>query len=225
MKKRFDEAGVPIDGRRLVLCSDHVADLLMCDQKFADQYHNYTTGKILNMYSFEIYEYMSNPHYSNAGAKIAFTGTPSAGQYQASIAFYTKRMFKATGTTKFYYSDAATNPTMRDLGDARLKGAQNAQSELTRLKLLYKGLTDENVARKDRLRIAKELQDKYPSYFGNLTAEQMLAGKATGAYMKLSTAILQAAKARAIADKITDNEKKNLELEGQYAMKTRRNGN
>lgn len=112
----------------------------------------------------------------------------------------------------------ANAKAMRDLGDARLKGAQNAQSELTRLKLLYKGLTDENVARKDRLRIAKELQDKYPSYFGNLTAEQMLAGKATGAYMKLSTAILQAAKARAIADKITDNEKKNLELEGQYAM-------
>ncbi len=112
----------------------------------------------------------------------------------------------------------ANAKAMRDLGDARLKGAQNAQSELTRLKLLYKGLTDENVARKDRLRIAKELQDKYPSYFGNLTAEQMLAGKATGAYLKLSTAILQAAKARAIADKITDNEKKNLELEGQYAM-------
>jgi len=114
LKKRFDEAGVPIDGRRLVLCSDHVADLLMCDQKFADQYHNYTTGKILNMYGFEIYEYMSNPHYSNAGAKIAFTGTPSVGQYQASIAFYTKRMFKATGTTRFYYSDAATNPTMQE---------------------------------------------------------------------------------------------------------------
>lgn len=112
----------------------------------------------------------------------------------------------------------ANAKAMRDLGDARLKGAQNAQSELTRLKLLYKGLTDENVARKDRLRIAKELQDKYPSYFGNLTKEQILAGKATGAYMKLSTAILQAAKARAIADKITENEKRNLELEGQYNL-------
>ena len=111
----------------------------------------------------------------------------------------------------------STAMSMRDLSDARLKGTQNAQSELTRLKLLHKGLTDENVARKDRLRIAKELQSKYPSYFGNLKTEEMLAGKAASAYMKLSSAILQAAKSRAIEDKITENEKKRLELRGRLA--------
>lgn len=114
LKKRFDEAGVPTDGRRLVLCSDHIADLLMVDQKFADQYYNYTSGKIANLYSFQVFEYQSNPYYSNAGAKLAFKATPSAGQYQASVAFYAPRMFKATGTTKFYYSDATTNPTMQE---------------------------------------------------------------------------------------------------------------
>lgn len=114
LKKRFDESGVPIDGRRLVLCSDHIADLLLFDQKFADQYHNYTTGKISNMYGFEVYEYMSNPYYSNNGSKIPFKSAPSAGQYQASVAFYAKRMFKATGTTKFYYSGAETSPTMQE---------------------------------------------------------------------------------------------------------------
>lgn len=106
---------------------------------------------------------------------------------------------------------------MNDLGSARLKGAQSAQSELTRLKLLYKGLTDENVARKDRLRIAKELREKYPSYFSNLSTEQMLAGKAANAYIKLSKAILETAKARAIEDKILDNQKKILDLQGRYA--------
>lgn len=114
LKKAFDKAGVPTDGRRLVLCADHVADLLMYDQKFADQYHNYTSGKISNLYSFQVYEYQSNPYYSSAGAKLGFTDEPSAGQYQASIAFYAPRMFQATGTTKFYYSDAATNPTMQE---------------------------------------------------------------------------------------------------------------
>lgn len=114
LKKRFDEAGVPTDGRRLVLCSDHIADLLLVDQKFSDQYYNYASGKISNLYSFQIYEYQSNPYYSNAGAKLAFKATPATGQYQASIAFYAPRMFKASGTTKFYYSDAATSPTMQE---------------------------------------------------------------------------------------------------------------
>jgi len=115
LKKKFDEMGVPADGnRRLVLCSDHVADMLNFDQKFAEQYHNYTTGRISNLYGFQVYEYQSNPYYSTIGTKLAFKAIPVSDEYQASVAFYAKRMFKATGTTKFYYSDAATSPTMQE---------------------------------------------------------------------------------------------------------------
>ena len=48
---------------------------------------------------------------SVVGAKQAL-GTASVGGsiYQASVAFYTKRVFKATGSTKFYYSEAAKDP-------------------------------------------------------------------------------------------------------------------
>jgi hypothetical protein len=110
MKKRFDDLKVPLQGRRLVLCSDHVQDLLLTDQKFADQYYNYTTGKISNLYSFEVYEYVNNPIYTAAGVKKSFGSTASAGEFQASIAFYAPRMFKAKGETKMYYSEAKTDP-------------------------------------------------------------------------------------------------------------------
>lgn len=110
MKDKFDKMKVPVQGRRLVLCSDHVNDLLLTDQKFKDQYYNYVTGKIANLYGFEVYEYSDNPVYKVAGGKVAFGTAASANEYQASVAFYTKRVFKASGSTKMYYSEAKTDP-------------------------------------------------------------------------------------------------------------------
>lgn len=107
LKARFDKLKIPTAGRRLVLCSDHVNDLLTLDQKFAEQYYNYTSGKIANMYGFEVYEFANNPYYSTAGVKAALGSTEG---YQASFAFYMQRVFKATGSTKMYYSEAATDP-------------------------------------------------------------------------------------------------------------------
>lgn len=109
LKKRFDAMKVPTAGRMLVLCNDHVNDLLESDQKFADQYYNYTTGKIANMYGFEIYEYQDNPYYDSNLAKVAYGGEIT-GCYQASVAFYAPRMMKANGTTKAYLSEAKSDP-------------------------------------------------------------------------------------------------------------------
>ena len=107
LKKEFDKKKVPVAGRRLVLCTDHVNDLLMLDQKFADQYYNYTSGKISMMYGFEVYEFANCPYFSTAGAKSALGSTTGN---QASFAFYSQRVFKATGSTKMYYSEAVTDP-------------------------------------------------------------------------------------------------------------------
>lgn len=107
LKAKFDKLRIPTQGRRLVLCSDHVNDLLMVDQKFADQYYNYTTGKIANLYGFAVYEFANNPYYSTAGVKCALKSTTG---YQASFAFYVPRVFKATGSTKMYWSAAETDP-------------------------------------------------------------------------------------------------------------------
>lgn len=110
LKKRFDVMQVPAEDRRLVLCPDHVNDLLMQDQKFAEQYYNYTTGKIANLYGFQVYEFVNNPVYKTAGTKVTFGTAAGANELQASVAFYGKMTFKATGSTKMYYSEAKTDP-------------------------------------------------------------------------------------------------------------------
>lgn len=110
LKKKFDVMQVPTEDRRLVLCPDHVNDLLLQDQKFAEQYYNYTTGKIANLYGFQVYEFVNNPVYKTAGTKVAFGTAAGANEFQASVAFYGKMTFKATGSTKMYYSEAKTDP-------------------------------------------------------------------------------------------------------------------
>ena len=114
LKKAFDKLKVPGKGRILVLCTDHVNDLLENDQKFAAQYYNYTTGKIANLHSFEIYEYVDCPYYTaSTKTKKAYSAVPGTGDFQASVAFFAPRMMRADGSTKMYYSEAETDPTMQ----------------------------------------------------------------------------------------------------------------
>ena len=111
MKKAMDKLGVPAAGRRLVLCNDHVNDLLEVDQKFKEQYNiNRNDGTVGRLYGFDIYEFANNPLYTTAGAKKAVGAVAGTGEFQCSFAFYTQRVFKATGSTKMYYSEAANDP-------------------------------------------------------------------------------------------------------------------
>lgn len=110
-KAALDKLKVPTDKRRLVLCPDHVNDLLMVDQKFKEQYNlNQTEGKIVRLYGFDIFEYGNTPLYTVAGEKKALGSTPEDGEFQCSFAFYIQRVFKATGSTTMYYSEASTDP-------------------------------------------------------------------------------------------------------------------
>lgn len=111
LKKRFDDAQIPQTGRRLVLCSDHISDLLLKDQVFAGQYYNYENGKIAKAYGFDIYEYVANPHYNATTAtKKSYGAVPAAGDYMASVAFYVPNVGKKTGITKQYFSESKGDP-------------------------------------------------------------------------------------------------------------------
>ncbi|MGL5914439.1 MAG: hypothetical protein ACRCZB_09765 [Bacteroidales bacterium] len=115
LKKAFDKAKVPTTGRVLVLCADHVSDLLLQDQKFPSQYHEYATGKVLNLYGFEVYEYVTCPYYNaTSKVKVAYGATPTADDLQASVAFYAPRMMKATGSLKVYASEAKNDAVNRE---------------------------------------------------------------------------------------------------------------
>lgn len=111
MKAAMDDNHVPAENRRLVLCTDHVNDLLGTDQNFREQYNiNRTDGTIARLYGFTIYEFANTPIYAKTGEKKAVDATAEAGEFQCSFAFYTPRVFKCTGSTKMYYSEAATDP-------------------------------------------------------------------------------------------------------------------
>ncbi len=111
LKEALDKLKVPASNRRLVLCPDHVNDLLRSEQTFREQFNiNRNTGTVGNLYGFDIYTYGDNPVYTTAGKKKAVQADASAGEFQCSFAFYVPRVFKATGSTKMYYSEASTDP-------------------------------------------------------------------------------------------------------------------
>ena len=111
LKAAMDKLHVPAENRRLVLCSDHVNDLLLVSQTFREQYNiDRATGKVGKLYGFDVYEYANTPLYTQAGKKKNLGVAAGAGEFNCSFAFYTPRVFKATGSTKMYYSEAATDP-------------------------------------------------------------------------------------------------------------------
>lgn len=91
--------------------------------------------------------------------------------------------------------------------------ADYAKGELDRLKKLYDATQDQTKSQKQRLAAVIELQKTYPTAFGNLSREQILAGNAASAYRDLAANIIKAARAKAIAEKIKDNEKLLLQYE------------
>jgi len=112
LKKMFDKLRVPKKGRRLVLSSDHISDLLENDQKFENQYYNYQTGKISNVHSFEIFEWEENPFFNaTSGEKLSFGAIPTDGEdFEASFAFYVPNIAKKTGKTKQYFKESKSDP-------------------------------------------------------------------------------------------------------------------
>lgn len=104
LKKKFDDQKIPKKGRRLVLCNQHVEDLLTLNEAFEKQYNDIREGRVLKMFGFEIYEYADMPLYDDLFAKKAFGAAPAGTDRDASVAFYIKRMFKAKGTMDVDYT-------------------------------------------------------------------------------------------------------------------------
>lgn len=103
----------------------------------------------------------------------------------------------------------------QQLNDVQLKGVQNAQSEITKLELLYKATQNASKPIRERKKAVDELQKSYPDFFKNLSEEEILTGKAADAYARLTSSIIASARARAAQDKMTENAKKILENEAK----------
>ena len=111
LKKLEDKLKVPKKGRVLVLCSEHVADLLIEDLTFKTRYQDANSGKIAdNYYGFEIYESTYAPTYHN-GEKEAFGAVPQG--KEASIVFHKNYTVKAVGSAVRYAREKSENPEGR----------------------------------------------------------------------------------------------------------------
>lgn len=116
-KKKLDKLKVPKKDRILVLCPEHVEDLLMVDEKFAMQYKNMKSGEVLPMYGFDIYEFGGNPKYTQAAGvytKKAFgSADDDANDHVSSFFLYTGRTMQFRGTVNMYQSLASQDPEYR----------------------------------------------------------------------------------------------------------------
>ena len=113
-KKRLDDLNIPLVGRILVLCNDHINDLNNLDQSFRDRFYNTKTGDPIDFMGFTIFQDTYNPVYDNTNTKKAWNAAPAGTDRNSSQFFYAPHAFKAMGSLTMYYSDAKTNPTTRE---------------------------------------------------------------------------------------------------------------
>jgi len=99
------------------------------------------------------------------------------------------------------------------LEDVAKATSDASTKEVSSIGVLYRASQDMNKSYEERLSAVKELQKKYPSYFGNLSQEEILAGKAAGAYESLKDQIIATAKARALSDKVGELAVQKFDLE------------
>lgn len=106
-----------------------------------------------------------------------------------------------------------TQKVQEELNKVQVEGGKTAAEETTKLRLLYTASQDNTKSMKDRNKAVDELQKMYPSYFGQMSNEEILAGKASDAYDRLTKSIISSAKARAAMNKIVEEQGKILENE------------
>lgn len=131
---------------------------------------------------------------------------------------YGKEMIDFIGNAfKGKKSIDALRMATEQLNEVSKKGTEDAQEELITARLLYEATQNQALSQKERLKAVNELQQEYPDYLGNLSDEDILAGKAATAYYNLANSILATAKAQAAREKMVENEKKILELDEKIA--------
>lgn len=99
LRKQMNNAGIPEDGRYLVLSADHESDLLLEDKAFFNQKASHENGSfITQFYGFKVRTYSGGAVYASAtGAKQTFNAPEATGFYKASFCYQKDCVFKAWG--------------------------------------------------------------------------------------------------------------------------------
>lgn len=91
-----------------------------------------------------------------------------------------------------------------EYNDAMAKGRVNAAKDIAQAEALLKVATDQSKAQNLRREAAEKMQDLYPEYLGNMSAEAIMAGQATEAYEQLRTKLIEVAQSRAAMDRVQE---------------------
>ena len=137
-------------------------------------------------------------------------------QYGDKIIDWIANVFAAEGATKAWKE--AQEDLNKTFDEAEIAGAKaQAQADT-----LYKIATDETRSVEDRIKAGQILQNQYEDYFGNLSTEEIMLGKAVKAHDDLTVSLMNQAKARAYLDKITELYGKRIEAQAKVdeAQKT-----
>ena len=111
-KNACDNAGIPEDGRRLVLCNNHWNDLLLDRKNFGNQLVDYAKGKPSPVIAgFTLYQYAKMPRYTDTGIKRPYNSITQTDDRTASVAFHVDGIAKKTGLTKQYFAKSDINPS------------------------------------------------------------------------------------------------------------------
>lgn len=98
------------------------------------------------------------------------------------------------------------NKSMADMAQAEVKATASA-------KTYYSIATDVTRSMEDRLGAAQKLIREYPQYLSDFSEEEIIAGKAANAYGRLKVSLVEAARAKAAMQKITENYVKIFDIE------------
>jgi hypothetical protein len=90
----------------------------------------------------------------------------------------------------------------KEYADSLKESAGAAGEEISKINALVAVASNHELVMSKRLAAVKELQSEYPAYFGNLSQEQILNGEVSKSVNGVKTAILERAKATAVASKI-----------------------
>ena len=99
--------------------------------------------------------------------------------------------------------DAAAVAT-EEYHNAIAKGRVNAAKQISEAETLLKVATDESRAMDQRREAAEKMQQLYPDYLGNMSAEAIMAGEAADAYADLKDRLIEVAQSRAAMDRLSE---------------------
>lgn len=110
--------------------------------------------------------------------------------------------------------------TLREYGQrlfgvaaAQFRSANSAAKELSTLSILRKTVGDVSRGQGERNKAVQELQRLYPSYFGNLSKEEIKNKELTTVYDNLTNSILKRARASAAQNLLTELFEKELQIQ------------